>query len=61
MRGEASWMIAGRRLVWGWRKVRTAQDTMLANGQALQAERLEATESGTENKPPGAGNSARQG
>lgn len=35
-----------------WRKVRTPQGRMLANGQAQQAARPKATESGTESTPP---------
>ena len=54
MKAEAGWTVAGGRRVTGgfWRKVRTPLGGMLANGQAQQAERPKATESGTENKPP---------
>ena len=53
-RPEAGWTAAGaRRLARRrWRKVRTPQDRMLANGQASPAARHGATESGTENIPP---------
>ena len=55
---------AGRSLtgIAGWRKVRTPQGRMLVNGQAQQAARLKATDSGTESKPPKARHRrARQG
>ena len=54
MNAEAGWTVAGGHRVTGgfWRKVRTPLGGMLANGQAQQAERPKATESGTENKPP---------